>query len=243
LKSAAAIIPARYQSRRFPGKPLAPILGKPMLQHVYARACRSRSLQKVIIATDDDRIRTAAEKFGAPVVMTSSKHKSGTERTAEAADNLTEELIINIQGDEPLLNPAGIDCLVAVLQNDSVLMATLRRPGLNPQEYLDIHCVKLVIDAAENALYFSRSPIPYNSPSSFWVHIGMYGFQKDFLKIVPKLASRRLEKTENLEQLRVLEHGYSIKTAESSDSGLSVNVPQDIIKVEQLMKKRMKKNG
>ncbi len=243
MKSAAAIIPARYQSRRFPGKPLAPILGKPMLQHVYARACRSRSLQKVIIATDDDRIRTAAEKFGAPVVMTSSKHKSGTERTAEAADNLTEELIINIQGDEPLLNPAGIDCLVAVLQNDSVLMATLRRPGLNPQEYLDIHCVKLVIDAAENALYFSRSPIPYNSPSSFWVHIGMYGFQKDFLKIVPKLASRRLEKTENLEQLRVLEHGYSIKTAESSDSGLSVNVPQDIIKVEQLMKKRMKKNG
>ncbi|MFO7866783.1 MAG: 3-deoxy-manno-octulosonate cytidylyltransferase [Candidatus Aminicenantes bacterium] len=242
MKSAAGIIPARYRSTRFPGKPLAPILGKPMVQHVYERARQARGLQRLIIATDDKRIFSAARNFGAEAMMTSSGHISGTERAAEAADSIPCDILINIQGDEPLLNPDWVDKLVQTLQDESIPAATLRRRGCGPESYLDTNCVKIIIDKNDNALYFSRAPIPYDSHSEYWIHIGIYGFQKDFLKTFTRFPPSYLEKKERLEQLRILENGYPIKTVETSDAGLSVDTPQDIIKVEKLLKTDLKKN-
>ncbi len=242
MKSAAGIIPARFKSVRFPGKPLAPILGKPMLQHVYERALQAQGLQKLVIATDDQRIISAAQEFGADAVMTSPKHKSGTERVAEAAKDMDFDIILNIQGDEPLLNPEWIDKLIEALQNESTSMATLRRRGSSSEEFLDKNCVKIILNKHENALYFSRSPVPNDSHSAYWVHVGLYGFKKEFLNIFTRLSPSCLEKAECLEQLRVLENGYSIKTVEIHDSSLSVDVPQDIIKVEQKLKTQMEKN-
>jgi 3-deoxy-manno-octulosonate cytidylyltransferase (CMP-KDO synthetase) len=214
-----------------------------MLQHVYERASQAQGLNELIIATDDQRIVSAAEKFGAAAVMTSSAHQSGTERTSEAAENIDCDIVINIQGDEPLLNPQWIDLLIDALQDDSIPMATLRRRESGKAGFLDKNNVKLVIDNRGRALYFSRSPIPYNSPSDYWLHIGLYGFQKNFLSTFTRLRPSRLEKTEGLEQLRVLKNGYLIQTIEINDSGLSVDVPQDIIKVEQKLTKQVIQDG
>lgn len=236
MKQAVGIIPARYGSKRFPGKPLAAILGKPMLQWVYERACSASSLSRVIIATDDERILTASKAFGAEAIKTSASIVSGTERAAEVARNIDSQIIINIQGDEPLIKAEMINSLVEALQEDSLPMATLVLKTKDLTLHQDKNIVKVVIDEQGFALYFSRSPVPFQASDYFWQHIGIYGYQKTFLLRFSRLPASRLEKTEDLEQLRVLENGFRIKTIETLHSTLSVDTPEDIIKVEKKIK-------
>ncbi|MCJ7579425.1 MAG: 3-deoxy-manno-octulosonate cytidylyltransferase [Candidatus Aminicenantes bacterium] len=236
MRKASGIIPARYNSQRFPGKPLAPILGKPMIQRVYERAIKAEFLENVIIATDDQRIFDAALSFGADVRMTSSGHRSGTSRAAEIASSLDSPLIINIQGDEPLLHVSMIDDLIQVLQDKTIDMATLAVKDDNIAKIKDKNIVKIVKDHEDFALYFSRSPIPFNSADYFWKHIGIYGYQRTFLLKFESLPETRLEKVEKLEQLRALENGFRIKVVSTPHSILSVDTPEDIIKVENILR-------
>jgi 3-deoxy-manno-octulosonate cytidylyltransferase (CMP-KDO synthetase) len=238
LKSAIGIIPARYQSTRFPGKPLAHILGKPMIQWVYERASMAKTLKKVIVATDDTRIIEGCHDLGIPVVMTSIDHRSGTDRVAEAAYATDFPLVVNIQGDEPLLEPSTIDGLVEALQDDSVVMASVMTRIVDADAFVDQNKVKVVVDTAGNALYFSRCPIPSGSAGGFFLHIGLYGYQREFLFRFCSLGPSPLEKTEKLEQLRALEHGFKIKMIESGPPTLSVDTPQDIIKIENHLKEK-----
>ena len=236
MKSAIGIIPARYGAQRFPGKPLAKILGKPMIQWVYERSVSSNALKKVIIATDDEKIQNVARSFGAETVMTSSHHPSGTDRAAEIARELNVPLIINIQGDEPLIRGEMITSLVNALQDDTAAMATLAVKSWDDRLLKDENTVKVVFDREGHALYFSRSPIPNNS-DHFWIHIGIYGYQREFLLEFSKLKPTFLENIEKLEQLRALEYGYKIKIIESDHSTLSVDVPGDINRIENILKK------
>ena len=237
MRKATGIIPARFQSSRFPGKPLAFILGKPMIQRVYDGARKAKFLERLIIATDDDRIFDTAKKFGAEVVMTSSSHTSGTERAAEVAKKLDSDLVISIQGDEPLIEPDMIDGLVASLQDSSVPMASLMARVKDLALIKDPHLVKVVVDRDGWALYFSRQPIPSAAMDFFFQHIGIYGYQREFLLKFARLGPARMEKCERLEQLRALENGYRIKMIEISHPTLSVDTPQDIIKVERFLRK------
>jgi len=240
LRSALGIIPARYSSKRFPGKVLALINGRPLLEHVYKRARKAQHLDRIIIATDDDRIAQKCRSFGAEVRMTSQNHTTGTERIAEVAKDLDFPIVISIQGDEPLITPEMIDGLVEILQKKTVPIATLRQKNNNLKLLKDQNIVKMVIDREENALYFSRSPIPHSPSLYFWHHIGVYGFQKDLLMKYRKMSVSLLEKSENLEQLRILENGIPIKTIETQDPTLSINVPEDITEVEKLMNQKIK---
>ena len=237
MKLATGIIPARYSSSRFPGKSLAPILGKPMIQWVYEGAKKATLLENIIIATDDRRIYDAASSFGAEARMTSRNHKSGTERAAEVAADLTTPIIINIQGDEPLLEGAMIDRLIECLQEETIPMATLALKVLEMGKIHDRNLVKVVVDTEGFALYFSRSPIPNSATDYFWLHVGIYGFSREFLMKFPSLPDSRLEKVEKLEQLRALENGFRIKIVEISSPTLSVDTPTDIMKVENFLKK------
>lgn len=238
LEKAAGIIPVRYQSTRFPGKPLALILGKPTIQWVYEGAKQAKLLDRIIIATDDSRIFQAANKIGAEALMTSADHSSGTERAAEAAMHVDASIIVNIQGDEPLVNGAMLDALVKALEDPSIPMATLMARVEDMALLQEKDIVKVVADREGNALYFSRSPLPYQAPDYFFQHIGIYSYRKDFLLNFHLLPSSRLEKIERLEQLRVLENGLKIKMVEISRPTLSVDTPQDIIKVEKFLKFR-----
>ena len=238
MTRAAAVIPVRYDSSRFPGKALASILGKPMIQWVYEGAKQARLVDRVIIATDDSRIREAAKGFGAAAVMTSRDHGSGTERAAEIAQNIDNNIIINIQGDEPLISGRLVDALVEVLQDKSVPMASLMTRVDDTAFIDDPNMVKVAVDMDGYALYFSRSPLPYRAPDFFYLHVGIYGFQRDFLLRFPDLRPSRLERTEKLEQLRVLENGFRIRMIEVPHPALSVDAPQDIIKVEEILKKK-----
>jgi 3-deoxy-manno-octulosonate cytidylyltransferase (CMP-KDO synthetase) len=238
LKRAAAVIPVRYDSQRFPGKALAPILGRPMIQWTYEGVCRARLVERVIIATDDRRIEEAARGFGAEVVMTSRDHGTGSERTAEASQVVDNKVIINIQGDEPAIFGGAIDRLVEALQDESVPMASLMTRVGDVGLIEDPNMVKVVVDADGYALYFSRSPLPYRAADYFYLHLGVYGFQRDFLLRFPGLRPSRLEGVEKLEQLRVLENGFRIKMIEVSHPALSVDSPQDIIRVEEFLRKK-----
>lgn len=212
-----------------------------MIQWVYERAREARFLENLIIATDDKKIFETARSFGAEVRMTSSDHMSGTERSAEIASQIASSIIVNIQGDEPLLQSAMIDDLVLTLQETSIPMATLavRIKDLNRFDNRDI--VKVVKDRNNFALYFSRAAIPFGTKDFFWQHIGIYGYQRDFLLSYPSLPATCLETTEQLEQMRALENGFRIKIVETDFLTLSVDNPEDIIKVEQRMKE--KKHG
>ncbi len=238
MKQAAAVIPVRHDSRRFPGKALAPILGKPMIQWVYEGVTQAQFVDKVIIATDDQRIQEAAKDFGAEAVMTSREHGSGTDRTAEVAQAVDNKIVINIQGDEPMISGRMVDSLIEALQNESVPMASLMTKvsdlGLNENPNM----VKVVVDREGNALYFSRSPLPYQAADFFYLHIGVYGFQRDFLLRFSGLRPSRLEAAEKLEQLRVLENGFPIRMIEVPHPALSVDTPQDIIRVEEILRKQ-----
>ena len=208
-----------------------------MIQRVYERAIKAEFLETVLIATDDQRIFDTALSFGADVRMTSSEHKSGTSRAAEIASSLDSPLIINIQGDEPLLDTSMIDDLVQVLQDDTIDMATLATKDNNMANIKDKNIIKVVKDRKDFALYFSRSPIPFDSADYFWKHIGIYGYQKSFLLKFDSLPETKLEKTEKLEQLRALENGCRIKVVSTPHSPLSVDTPEDIIKIETILTK------
>ena len=238
MEKAAGIIPARYASSRFPGKPLAAILGKPMVSMVYERARRARLLSELIVATDDERIMKACADLGIPALMTSPAHGSGTERAAEVARGLASGLIINIQGDEPIIDPEAIDALVEALQDPTVLMASVMTRVKDQAAFEDLNKVKVVVDKDRNALYFSRTPIPCRAPDGFYQHIGIYGYRKEFLFRFCALPPSDLEKAERLEQLRALENGYRIRMIETAHSTLSVDTPRDIIEVEKYLRER-----
>jgi len=238
MKQATGIIPARFHSQRFPGKPLALIQGKPMIERVFERASTAKFLEQIIVATDDERIAQAAKKIGAEVRMTSPHHSSGTERVAEVANKVKTPLIINIQGDEPLVQGQMIDALVLALQDEFIPMVSLMGKVQDLNLLSDTDTVKVIIDKDSFALYFSRSPLPFQASDFFYQHIGIYGYHRDFLLKFISLEPSRLEKTENLEQLRALEHGYRIKMIETQVPTLSVDTPTDIIKLEEFLKKR-----
>jgi 3-deoxy-manno-octulosonate cytidylyltransferase (CMP-KDO synthetase) len=212
-------------------------MGKPMIQWVYERAQKSNYLQNLIIATDDKRIYEGCQEFGADVRMTSPRHVSGTERVAEVAESLSSPFIINIQGDEPLIRPEMIDDLISALKQGETSMATLAIKVDDLSLLEDQNIVKVVTDQKGMALYFSRSPLPFQSSDYFFQHIGIYGYRRDFLLEMCRWPPSRLEQEEKLEQLRVLENGHNIKVVFTHFSTLSVDTPQDIIMVENFMKK------
>lgn len=207
-----------------------------MIQRVYEQARKAKHLDQVIIATDDERIFSASRAFGADVRMTSPDHRSGTERVAEVAKDLESPIIINIQGDEPLLQGQMIDDLIQALQDPSVFMATLASKVTELDRIHDKDVVKVVVDKNGDALYFSRSPLPFQPSDHFQQHIGIYGYQKEFLLKFHTLPVSRLEAIEGLEQLRVLENGYKIKIVSTPFTVLSVDIPQDIMAVEKLLR-------
>ena len=235
------VIPARYGSSRLPGKPLVDLQGKPLLYYVYQRSLKARSLTRVLIATDDDRIYRAACDFGAEVVMTEKSHRSGTDRIAEAIQNIPADLVINIQGDEPLIDVDAIDQVVRLLQEDPVAdMATLKTPIKNHEDLANPSVVKVVTDERDYALYFSRSPIPYfrSSPQSFehcYRHVGLYAYRRDFLMRFTKWTPSTLEKMEDLEQLRALEHGAKIKVGFTDTHLFGVDTPEDLERIRRLV--------
>lgn len=238
------IIPARYSSVRFEGKVLADLLGKPMIQHVWERAKQSLLLEDLVIACDDERVADVAKVFGAKVVLTAKGHTSGTDRISEVVNPLDVKIVINIQGDEPLIHPVMIDAVVQALIDDhKISLATLMKKIEDPKELDDPHVVKVVVDKNNFALYFSRAKIPYladNSPIKsplYYKHIGLYGYTKDFLFIYKNLPASNLEKIEQLEQLRVLEEGFRIKVIETKYDTIGVDTPEDLEKVKQYLKK------
>lgn len=231
------VIPARFASSRFPGKALATIAGKPMLQHVYERASQARYVTKLIIATDDREIYNAARAFGALVKMTRSDHASGTDRVAEVASSEDAELIVNIQGDEPLIDPAAVDAAVLSLVDESESqMGTLKKRIEDPGEITNPNVVKVVTDRAGAALYFSRCPIPYlrDGRAVHYKHIGLYVYRREFLLRYSDLPLGPLETVERLEQLRALENGYRIRVVETEYDSLGVDTPEDLERVSSL---------
>jgi len=232
-----AIIPARYESTRLPGKPLALIDGKPMIQHVYERARRVALVDRVLVATDDARIAGAVRGFGGEVVMTRADHPSGTDRIAEVAADLDADVLVNVQGDLPFLQAQMVDATVALMRADSALpMATLKAAIRDEAEMNNPNIVKVVTDRDGFALYFSRSPLPYwRGPADGvadgvlgYRHIGLYAYRREFLLTFARLAPTPLERAESLEQLRALEWGFRIQVAETLTAGVEVDTPQDL---------------
>jgi len=240
-----AIIPARFQSTRFAGKPLALIQGKPMIQHVFERATKVDILSRVIVATDDERIEEVVDGFGGECVLTRDDHVSGTDRLAEAADKIgisKHDIIINIQGDQPLFHGRVIEQVARPLLDDPALsMSTLIYKIVRKEEIHNPNHVKTVFDKNNNALYFSRLPIPYQrdpgnaEPPSYYRHLGFYGYRKDFLLSFVALPEGEWEKFEKLEQLRALEYGYTIKVVLTEYDSMEVDTREDITRVEQFL--------
>jgi 3-deoxy-manno-octulosonate cytidylyltransferase (CMP-KDO synthetase) len=241
---AIGIIPARYGSTRLEGKPLKDICGKPMIQLVYEAAQQASLLQQVYVATDDERIVKAVEQFGGNVRLTSADHKTGTDRIAEVARGIDTEIVVNIQGDEPLLYPAMIDEVIQPFVDDPTLpMSTLCVPILEEEALHDPNVVKAVFDQQGYALYFSRSLIPYpRKQEGFqaYEHLGLYAYRKDFLLTYVSMPQSRLEIVESLEQLRVIEAGYRLRIAVSAHpyDGVSVDTQEELEKVRQIVRTR-----
>jgi len=238
------VIPARYGSTRLPGKPLVSLNGQPMIQRVYERAKSARRVDRVIVATDDDRIVKAVTSFGGEARMTRPDHRTGTERVAEVAAHVEGEVFVNVQGDEPLLDPAAVDTAVsALLEEPQAVVATVATPIKVPGDIMDPNVVKVVLDFDDNALYFSRAPIPWvrDTGSAIQVrhlkHLGLYVFQREALLEYPTLPQGELERIEQLEQLRWLENGSKIRVAEVEHDAISVDVPEDVPRVEKLLQK------
>jgi 3-deoxy-manno-octulosonate cytidylyltransferase (CMP-KDO synthetase) len=241
------MIPARYESSRLPGKPLREILGQPMIQRVYERCLGASVLKSVCVATDDERIKSAVEAVDGLAIMTRPDHPSGTDRLAEAAQSLTADVVVNIQGDQPFIDPTMIDEAVEPLVRDaSIPMATLMHRIHRKEDLDDPAVVKVVVDQTGSALYFSRSLIPYprsDEAHPVYEHVGLYVYRRDFLLKLATLPPTPLEKAEQLEQLRVLEHGYRIHVVESQVHddefcGFSVDTPADLKRAEQLLRDR-----
>lgn len=238
------IIPARFASTRFPGKPLALINGKTMIERVYARALQAELLYEVVVATDDERIFNHVQSFGGKVVMTSPNHTSGTDRCAEVLEKSTEhfEFVVNIQGDEPYIHPEQIDLLIKCFKHADAQIATLVRPITDPADLDNVNLPKVTRQLSGYALYFSRSAIPYCKDvererlvknGTFFKHIGIYGFRSAILPRLAALPPGNLELSESLEQLRWLENGYRIMTAISEHVNMAVDSPEDIALLEQ----------
>ena len=229
------VIPARYASTRFPAKVLAKINGKSMIEHVWRRAVQCRQLDEILIACDHDDVLKTAAGFGAKAVMTSPQHPSGSDRIAEAVQDLKVDIIVNIQGDEPFIDPLTIDALAMLLKADSSCeMGTVIKEITDEQEFGNPNVVKCVVDAAGYALYFSRAPIPFNRNAAVpagmkhYKHLGLYAYRKDFLLRYKDWPKSLLEITEQLEQLRVLENGHKIKTVVTQAETLAVDTPEDL---------------
>jgi 3-deoxy-manno-octulosonate cytidylyltransferase (CMP-KDO synthetase) len=228
------IIPARYESTRLPGKPLADLNGQPMIQRVYARARQVPDVERVVVATDDERIHAAVVGFGGDAVITSPAHRTGTDRVAEVAATLDADVIVNVQGDLPLLDPSVVDAAIAPLRADAGLpMATIKTPISTGDELGNPNVVKVVTDRDGYALYFSRSPLPFHRDAAPRApfghkHIGLYVYRRDFLLSFARLAPTPLEQAEQLEQLRALEWGFRIKVAEVATASIEVDTPRDL---------------
>lgn len=232
------IIPSRYGSSRFPGKPLADIAGKTMIQRVYEQASKSNRINELIVATDDDRIFDHVKGFGGHAMMTSDQHQSGTERCGEVIYKWSDfDVVINIQGDEPLIEPEQIEKVIALFEDPEVNIGTLVRKVTDVEEIRNPNRIKVVLDDIGNGIYFSRSPIPHiaNVPHDEWLskadfyrHIGIYGWRLNCLKDLLQLEPTLLEKQESLEQLRWLYHGYKIRTAETFSETPNIDVPDDV---------------
>jgi 3-deoxy-manno-octulosonate cytidylyltransferase (CMP-KDO synthetase) len=234
------VIPARFASTRFPAKVLAQIAGKPMIQHVWEKASQCKELDEVLIACDHDDVFKAAKGFNAKVVMTNPNHPSGSDRIAEAVKDLTVDIVVNIQADEPFIDARTIDSLAVLLkENHENLMGTVIKEIASDEEFLNPNVVKCVVDDKDYALYFSRSPIPHHRSknSGFfpknYKHLGLYAYRKVFLMEFTKWPKGTLEAIEELEQLRALEHGVKIKTTRTNYESIAVDVPQDLQRAEQ----------
>ena len=245
LAKVVAVIPARYGSTRLPGKPLFSLGGKPMIQRVYERAKLAQGVHQVIVATDDERIVKAVELFGGEARMTRADHRTGTERVAEVAAHVEGDVFVNVQGDEPLLDPAAVDAAVnALLEDPPAAIATIATPVKTPADIMDPNVVKTVLDFDGNALYFSRAPIPWVRDTASKVHarhlkhLGLYVFQREALLEYPTLPQGELERIEQLEQLRWMENGWKIRVAEVEHDAVSVDVPEDVARVEKLLKEQ-----
>jgi len=237
-----AVIPSRFSAQRFPGKPLAMISGKPLVQWVWEAAKAAKRVTRVVVATDSEKIARAVQGFGGEPVMTSPRCPSGTDRVAQVARKSRAGIVVNVQGDEPLLQPHTIDRVVEVLQQDEqAVMSTAVRKAENEKEWRNPHAVKVVLDRLNYALYFSRAPIPAEShggplaQAPHWIHIGLYAFRRPFLFRFAALPPSTLEQAERLEQLRVLEHGCSIKAVVVSQPTCGVDRPEDVKKAERLL--------
>ena len=237
-----AIIPARYASTRFPGKPLVAINGKPMVQHVYERALSSGLFQKVIVATDDHRIQSAVTDFGGEVVMTDNTHQSGTDRCGEVIEGLKDsyDVVINIQGDEPFIQHEQLEELVNLFQSTPAQIGTLKKAISNAEDVFDSNVVKVVSGLDKRALYFSRNPIPFvrevekenwYDKQIFYKHLGIYGYRFEVLKELAQLNPSVLELSESLEQLRWLENGYQIFIAETQHESIGIDTREDLSKI------------
>ena len=248
MEKAIVVIPARYGSTRLPGKALAEIEGKPLVQHVYDRARLSRFAAECLIATDDERIRRTCEGFGSKVMMTSPDHNSGTDRMAEVAANTDADVYVNVQGDEPLVDPDAVDLIIKMMFDDpSVRMGTLKRPIESYEDFVNPAMARVVCDANDFALYFSRAPVPYLTREEFeqpekraivFKHIGIYSFRRDFLMEFSNMPPSPLERTERLEQLRALEAGVGIKVLTTDYESVSVETPADLERVRALFARR-----
>lgn len=241
---AIGVIPARWGATRFEGKVLADLLGKPVIQHVWENAKKAKTLDDLIIAADDERIIKVVESFGGKAVYTSPDQPSGTDRLAEVVNPLDVKIAVNIQGDEPLVKPIMIDNLVIALENEKTAqMATMIKKIEDDSELVNSNVVKVVVDRNGYALYFSRYAIPYNRTGekdkkkkpTYFKHIGLYAFTKDFLFTFRNLPESSLESAERLEQLRVLEYGYKIKTVETRFDTVGVDTPEDLARVKEIL--------
>lgn len=235
------IIPARYGSTRFEGKPLALINGKMMIQRVYEQTKKADRLTEVVVATDDERIYNAVVGFGGKAVMTSANHKSGTDRCCEVVDKIGNgfDAVINIQGDEPYINPQEINQIAELISDKDTQLASLCKPVYDEEELMSPNAVKVVFDKNGKALYFSRFAIPYlrnQIERTFYKHIGIYAYKCDVLKKVAALPQSGLELAESLEQLRWLENGYTVRMGVTEFESFSVDVPDDIVKIEKIFK-------
>jgi 3-deoxy-manno-octulosonate cytidylyltransferase (CMP-KDO synthetase) len=238
-KKIVGIIPARFASTRFPGKPLAMIGNMSMIMRVYHQALKSKKLNKVLVATDDERIKNHVESFNGKAVMTSAHHQSGTDRCAEVISSSNEKwnIVINIQGDEPFIDPAQIDLLISCFDDGQAQIATLIKKIIDQNDLQNSNVVKAVTGINHHALYFSRAKIPFASNSkseteNYYKHVGIYGYRTDVLKEISQLKQSFLEIMESLEQLRWLENGYSIKTAITEQDTISVDTPADLEKLK-----------
>ena len=239
------IIPARYESSRFPGKPLIDLKGKTMIRRVYERASECSALSKVVVATDDQRIYDEVASFGGDVMMTSPKHRNGTERCGEVIEANSEyDVVINIQGDEPLIHPKQLERIISVFDQNEVKIATIARKIDNIEAIRNPNRIKVVLDKNQDALYFSRSPIPHVaqkpheewiSSTTFYKHIGLYAWRRETLLELLKLSPTELEKSESLEQLRWLENGYKLRCIISDLDTPNIDVPEDVEKVLTLL--------